>query len=45
MYYGKEAVWNVNSIEGMGTVITLTLPSHTVIPDNAETIPGGGNNL
>ena len=26
MYYGKEAVWNVNSIEGMGTVVTLTLP-------------------
>lgn len=26
MYYGKEASWNVNSIEGMGTVITLTLP-------------------
>ena len=25
-YYGKEAVWNVNSIEGMGTVVTLTLP-------------------
>ena len=45
MYYGKEAVWNVNSIEGMGTVITLTLPSYAVIPDNAETIPGGGNNL
>lgn len=27
MYYGKEASWNVNSIEGMGTVITLTLPA------------------
>ena len=29
MYYGREAVWNVNSIEGMGTVITLTLPVGT----------------
>lgn len=29
MYYGREAVWNVNSIEGMGTVITLTLPAGT----------------
>ena len=29
MYYGMEAVWNVNSIEGMGTVITLTLPVGT----------------
>lgn len=30
MYYGKEASWNVNSIEGMGTVITLTLPLERV---------------
>ena len=29
MYYGRESVWNVNSIEGMGTVITLTLPVGT----------------
>ena len=29
MYYGREAVWKVNSIEGMGTVITLTLPVGT----------------
>ena len=29
MYYGREAVWNVNSIEGMGTVVTLTLPVET----------------
>lgn len=29
MYYGREAVWNVNSIEGMGMVITLTLPVGT----------------
>ena len=29
MYYGREAVWNVNSTEGMGTVITLTLPVGT----------------
>ena len=29
MYYGRGAVWNVNSIEGMGTVITLTLPVGT----------------
>lgn len=27
MYYGMDASWNVNSIEGMGTVITLTLPA------------------
>lgn len=27
MYYGEAASWNVNSIEGMGTVITLTLPA------------------
>lgn len=26
MYYGEEAEWNVNSIEGMGTVITLKIP-------------------
>lgn len=38
MYYGKEAVWNVNSIEGMGTVITLTLPLHGRVPDDTETI-------
>lgn len=38
MYYGKEAGWNVNSIEGMGTVITLTLPLHGRIPDDIETI-------
>ena len=31
MYYGREAVWNVNSIEGMGTVITLTLPVGTSV--------------
>ena len=27
MYYGEKASWNVSSIEGMGTVITLRLPS------------------
>ena len=26
MYYGEAASWNVSSIEGMGTVITLRLP-------------------
>lgn len=26
MYYGEKASWNVSSIEGMGTVITLRLP-------------------
>ena len=26
MYYGKKAHWNVNSIEGMGTDITLYIP-------------------
>lgn len=26
MYYGEAASWNVNSIENMGTVITLKLP-------------------
>lgn len=26
MYYGEEAEWNVSSLEGMGTVITLRLP-------------------
>ncbi len=26
MYYGEEASWNVSSIPGMGTVITLRLP-------------------
>ena len=26
MYYGEAATWNVSSIEGMGTVITLRLP-------------------
>ena len=26
MYYGDEATWNVSSMEGMGTVITLRLP-------------------
>jgi sensor histidine kinase YesM len=38
MYYGKEAAWNVNSIEGMGTVITLTLPSRADVPDNMNTL-------
>lgn len=33
MYYGKEASWNVNSIEGMGTVITLTLPAGKCISE------------
>lgn len=27
MYYGEKASWNVSSIEDMGTVITLRLPS------------------
>lgn len=27
MYYGMQAEWNVNSIEGMGTVVTLKLPA------------------
>ena len=27
MYYGEKASWNVSSMEGMGTVITLRLPS------------------
>ena len=27
MYYGEAATWNVSSIMGMGTVITLRLPS------------------
>ena len=27
MYYGEKASWNVSRIEGMGTVITLRLPS------------------
>ena len=27
MYYGEKASWNVSSIEGMGPVITLRLPS------------------
>ncbi len=31
MYYGKEAAWNMNSIEGMGTVITLTIPLHNAV--------------
>lgn len=31
MYYGKEAAWNMNSIEGMGTVITLTIPLHHAV--------------
>lgn len=26
MYYGEEASWNVSSIQGMGTVVTLRLP-------------------
>ena len=26
MYYGEKASWNVSSMEGMGTVITLRLP-------------------
>ena len=26
MYYGKKASWNVSSMEGMGTVITLRIP-------------------
>ncbi len=26
MYYGAKASWNVSSMEGMGTVITLRLP-------------------
>lgn len=34
MYYGNEASWNVNSIEGMGTVITLTLPADAGPGDN-----------
>ena len=27
MYYGEEATWNISSIPGMGTVITLRLPA------------------
>lgn len=27
MYYGRQAEWNVKSIEGMGTVVTLKLPA------------------
>ena len=27
MYYGEEATWNISSIPGMGTVITLRLPT------------------
>ncbi|MFA9463965.1 MAG: histidine kinase [Velocimicrobium sp.] len=26
MYYGEEGSWNINSMQGMGTVITLILP-------------------
>ncbi len=26
MYYGEEGKWNINSMQGMGTVITLILP-------------------
>ena len=26
MYYGEEADWNVSSIQGMGTVVTLKIP-------------------
>lgn len=26
MYYGEEAVWNIKSIENMGTVVTIKLP-------------------
>ncbi len=26
MYYGDKATWNVSSMEGMGTVITLSIP-------------------
>ena len=32
MYYGEKASWNVSSMEGMGTVITLRLP---VLDDSA----------
>ena len=31
MYYGEKASWNVSSMEGMGTVITLRLP----LPDDS----------
>lgn len=27
MYYGERASWHVNSIEGMGTVVTLKMPA------------------
>ena len=30
MYYGEEGKWNINSMEGMGTVITLILPIVTI---------------
>lgn len=36
MYYGKAASWNVNSIEGMGTVITLTIPVEGSVEQKAE---------
>ena len=39
MYYGREAVWNVNSIEGMGTVITLTLPVGTAGGNSCQDTP------
>ena len=39
MYYGREAVWNVNSIEGMGTVITLTLPVGTAGENSCPDTP------
>ena len=39
MYYGREAVWNVNSIEGMGTVITLTLPVGTAGANSCPDTP------
>ena len=29
IYYGDKVTWNVNSMEGMGTVITLRLPALT----------------